>query len=392
MSASSQRLKLWLATAKPAMLSSLTIAPNQWPTSAVIDWISILKRLPSVPNHATQMEKAQQILRARLSTQGTRLAFSTEQDDHWWWLMAGGDVNSARLLLTVMDDPAWKDDLGRLVSGFIARQQGGAWNTTTANLWGGLALEEFAKQHEGTPVTGQTLATLGSAQAVVDWAKVTRAKSSDSQGAPHQASTFGAPTATGLLLNNSALLPWGEAPPGVQQPLAVTHAGSGKPWVTLQSLAAVDLKAPFSAGYQIRKTITPVEQADKALPAGQYTRGDILRVTLEVTGSSDMTWVAVTDPVPAGATILGSGLGRDSQIATQGEQQAGRGWPAFEERSFESYRSYYEYLPKGTVKVEYTVRLNNAGTFHLPPSRVEALYAPEMFGEAPNRQISVQMP
>ena len=67
-----------------------------------------------------------------------------------------------------------------------------------------------------------------------------------------------------------------------------------------------------------------------------------------------------------------------------------RGWAAFEERSFESFRSYYQYLPKGTVTMEYTVRLNNVGDFALPPSRVEALYAPEMFGEAPNARVRVE--
>ena len=36
-----------------------------------------------------------------------------------------------------------------------------------------------------------------------------------------------------------------------------------------------------------------------------------------------MTWVVVSDPVPGGATILGGGLGRDSQIATRGEQRSG---------------------------------------------------------------------
>ena len=135
--------------------------------------------------------------------------------------------------------------------------------------------------------------------------------------------------------------------------------------------------------------MTPVEQANKSLPAGQYTRGDVLRVKLEVNASADMTWVAITDPIPGGATILGSGLGRDSEIATQGEKQSGSGWAAFEERSFESFRSYYQYLPKGTVTMEYTVRLNNVGDFALPPSRVEALYAPEMFGESPNARVRV---
>ena len=93
----------------------------------------------------------------------------------------------------------------------------------------------------------------------------------------------------------------------------------------MQALAAVPLKAPLQAGDAVRKTITPVEQANPSLPAGQYTRGDVLRVTLTVNASANMTWVAITDPIPGGATILGSGLGRDSEIATQGEKKSGSG-------------------------------------------------------------------
>ena len=108
-----------------------------------------------------------------------------------------------------------------------------------------------------------------------------------------------------------------------------------------------------------------------------------------------MTWVAVNDPIPAGATILGSGLGRDSAIATAG-QNAGHnaGWhqPTFVERGQDSYRAYWGYLGQGTVSVEYTLRLNNAGRFALPASRVEALYAPEVFGEMPNPPWTIATP
>nr|WP_239024429.1 MG2 domain-containing protein [Ramlibacter humi] len=364
------------------LLGSITIAPNQWPTSAVIDWLNILKRVPDVPQRDQRIAEASQMLRARLSYQGTKLVFSTERDDYWWWLMANGDVNTARLILAVMDDPAWKDDMGRLANGFIARQQRGAWLTTTANLWGGLALEKFARKFESVPVAGVTRAALGSQSGAVDWAKVERVKAADATGAMHERSLYGAPATPGTLRNNAVMLPWGAG----KDTLTVTHQGAGKPWLTLQSLAAIDLKAPFSAGYQLKKTITPVEQA----VAGKWSRGDVARITLEVTASADMTWVVVSDPVPGGATILGSGLGRDSQIATQGEKRAGAAWAAFEERSFEAFRSYYEYLPKGTVKVEYTVRLNNVGDFALPPSRVEAMYAPEMFGELPNARLKVE--
>lgn len=374
--------------AKASMLGSITIAPNQWPTSAVIDWLDILKRMPDVPQRQQRLDEANNVLKARLSYQGTKLVFSTERDDYWWWLMANGDVNTARLLLSVMEDPAWKDDIGKLANGFIGRQQNGAWHTTTANLWGGLALEKFSKVFESTPVAGITAATLGNAKAQVDWRNVERVKASDAAGAPNQTTFFGAPASPGNLRNNTMFLPWAASATGtpVRDTLLVTQQGTGRPWLTMQSIAAVQLKAPFAAGYALKKTITPVEQA----VAGKYTRGDVLRVTLEVNASTDMTWVVVSDPVPGGATILGSGLGRDSQIATQGERKSGAGWLAFEERSFEAFRSYYEYLPKGVAKIEYTVRLNNVGDFALPPSRVEAMYAPEMFGETPNPRVKVE--
>ncbi len=114
-----------------------------------------------------------------------------------------------------------------------------------------------------------------------------------------------------------------------------------------------------------------------------------MRVRLTVEAQSDMTWVVVSDPIPAGASHLGTGLGRDSKIAVQGEKREGWAWPTFEERGFEAFRGYYEYVPKGNFVVEYTIRLNQSGRFQLPTTRVEALYAPEMFGELPNEPLEV---
>ncbi|MBX3632172.1 MAG: alpha-2-macroglobulin [Simplicispira sp.] len=372
--------------AQARMLSAITIAPNQWPTHAVLDWLAILRRVPGIARQPERLQEAEQILRSRLNYQGTRVGFSTEQQDAWWWLMQGSDVNAARLLLWAIDEPAWQAELPRLVTGFIARQQGGAWSTTTANLWGGLALRRFSAKFESTPVAGRTEAQLHGETGRIDWAKVVRVQPGDAAGAPHGASQWGAPSAPGMLTGNKLLLAW---PQGGAGTLTVAHHGSGKPWLTVQSLAAVPRSAPLAAGYRVRRSVAPVEQADKGLPTGQYSRGDVLRVTLEVEASADMTWVAITDPIPGGATILGSGLGRDSEIATQGEARSGAGWPAFEERSFEAFRSYYQYLPRGKVQLQYTLRLNNAGHFALPPTRVEALYAPEMFGEAPNAPVQV---
>ncbi len=341
--------------AQPKMLGSINLTPNLWPTAAVIDWLRILKKLDGIANQAKRLDEANQILRGRLTYAGTTLKFSNEEDDFWWWLMDSADANAARLILAVLDDPAWKDDLPRMVVGSLGRQRGGAWLTTTANLWGSLALDKFSARFESEKVGGRTLATLADKSAAIDWNQ----------------------TAAG----GSIQLAW-PAQPG---PLKVVQDGIGKPWLTLQSLAAVPLKAPLRAGYSVSRSVTAVEQKDK----GKWSRGDVLRVRVEVDAQSDMTWVVVSDPVPGGATILGSGLGRDSAIATRTEKRSGSAWPAFEERSFEAFRSYFDHLPRGKHVIEYSLRLNNPGRFALPPTRVEAMYAPESFGESPNAAVEV---
>jgi len=116
----------------------------------------------------------------------------------------------------------------------------------------------------------------------------------------------------------------------------------------------------------------------------------VLRVHLDIDVQADATWVVVDDPVPGGASILGSGLGRDSAIDSAGEQVDDHGWLAYQERRLDAFRAYYRYLPKGRFSIEYTVRLNNPGTFQLPQTRVEAMYAPEMFGESPNAAVVVR--
>jgi uncharacterized protein YfaS (alpha-2-macroglobulin family) len=181
-------------------------------------------------------------------------------------------------------------------------------------------------------------------------------------------------------------LPW----PAEPALLSVRQQGSGAPWLTVQSLAAIAPKGPVRAGYGLTRHITAVSRKDPS----RWSRGDVLRVRLEIDAQTDMSWVVVSDPVPAGATLLGSGLGRDSAIAAQGrsteaDTDFGNAWTAFDERSFEAFRRYYGQLPRGRHVVEYTLRLNAAGRFALPPTRIEAMYAPETFGELPNPAIEV---
>ncbi len=59
-------------------------------------------------------------------------------------------------------------------------------------------------------------------------------------------------------------------------------------------------------------------------------------------------------------------------------------------RRFDAFRAYYDYVPKGKWLLEYTVRFNTPGRFGLPPTRVEALYAPDVRGESPNPVLEIR--
>lgn len=338
----------------PQLLESFTIEPNLWPTSAVIDWYLILQRSPALAQRDAQLAQVQQVLRARLNLQGAGLAFSTDASDNWWWLMASPDSNANRLLLAVIDDAAWQGDMGRLARGTLGRQQKGRWGSTLANAWGVLALDKFSRKFEREAVTGSSSAGLGNTVKEANW------------------------NARGVSVINH---PWGAG----QQELILSHNGSGKPWAIVQSLAAVELKAPQANGYRIVKTITPIEQKVK----GAWSRGDTYRVRLDLEAQTDMTWVALDDPIPASATLLGNGLGGDAVNLPGAARQAGNLRPVYEERSVDAFRAYYDFVPKGKWSIEYIVRLNNQGRFNLPPTRVEALYSPELSGDLPNAPLEV---
>ena len=342
--------------AEPGMLDSITLEPNLMPTSALLDWIGILDRVSAVPQADEKLSQAFGILRARLNFQGTTMGFSTERTDALWWLMISEDSNANRMILAALGRPEWRDDMPRLVRGALGRQLRGHWNTTVANAWGVLAMKKFSAQFESTPVGGATLVSYGGDRRVVSWAH------------PREAAITS--------------LPWQEG----RGLLDIRHQGSGAPWAMIRATAAIPLHEPLSTGFKITRTVTAIEQNRP----GVWTRGDVARVHLDLEAQSDMTWVVVDDPIPAGATILGSGLGGQSQLLVRGERQSGGwAWLAYDERRFDAYRAYYELVPKGRWSVEYTVRFDNPGNFQLPSTRVEAMYAPEMFGELPNAPVTV---
>jgi uncharacterized protein YfaS (alpha-2-macroglobulin family) len=338
---------------RPDQIDSIRIDPPRWTTHMLVDWFELLRASRNIPDRAARLTQAENLLRSHLTLQGSALLLS-EGNYNWWWLYDTSGGTLARLMIATMDLPAWKEDQPRLLRGLLMQQRHGAWATTVTNLWGGIALKHFGDRFETAPVSGQTVVAMAAQQKALDWAA--------SAPGPVQ-------------------LDW----PAEADTVHISQAGTGKPWITVQSVARLPLKTPLSTGITVTKSFKPVQQK---VP-GKWSVGDVVRVRLVMNAQSDIGWVALDDPIPAGGTLLGRALAHDSGLLSS-DEESGWEWPSYVEFAADAYRAYYQWISKGQWQAEYTLRLNQSGTFQLPPTRVEAMYAPEMFGMTPNAVWTVQ--
>ena len=145
--------------------------------------------------------------------------------------------------------PGLEGRLPRLATGFIARQRSGAWRTTTANLWGALALDKFSP------------------------------RSSRRSRSPAAAARRSAPRRSRRRLGGAARAAACSRCRG--RPAAAARStyasrAPASPGSRCRRWPRCRCKAPLAAGYRVTRSVGPVEQKTP----GRWSRGDVLRVTL----------------------------------------------------------------------------------------------------------------
>ncbi|MBT2189118.1 alpha-2-macroglobulin [Sphingobium sp. H33] len=336
--------------ADPALIAAIDMVPADMPTSALADWIIALDRVPSAARSAQMRATAEGELRKRLVYEGTRLDLA-DQKNAPWWMMTSGDEMAIKALDAVLGKPGWAAEAPRMMTGVAQRQWHGHWDTTPANAWGAVVARRFGGLYPASAVTGATRVALGPNSRTVAWPLAANA----------------GPVRLPLV-------------PG---PMSLSQTGGVGPWATVSVRAAVPLRAPLMAGYRLSRAISVVS----ARQQGRFSQGDVIRVKLTIEASAERTWVVISDPLPPGATVV-SDLGGQSALLKQGEASEGS-WPAYVEKGRDAWRAYYDWLPRGTTTIEYTLRLNGIGHFTLPPSRVEAMYSPAIRAQLPVAPITI---
>jgi len=334
----------------PSLFGQIGMAARDMETSPLLDWIAVLHRTPGADPRA--VADAETVLRGRIAYEGSRLDF-VDSGTAPWWMMSSGDEIANRAVAVLAGRPGWQDELPRLVVGAALRQQRGHWDTTTANAWGVVAARRFTGLYPPGEIDGKTEVNLVGLSRMVRW-----------------------PAADAAMLH----FPLPKAPAQIR----LSHDGAGGPWAQVRISAAVPMKQPFFAGYRVSREVSFLQRHDPK----KMSKGDVLRIRLTVEAGAERNWVVVNDPIPAGATIVGDLGGQSATLAAQASGGEGVS-PSYVERGQDAWRGYFQWVPRGRFTVEYAVRLNAPGRFQLPPTRVQAMYSPEIRAALPNGLVTV---
>jgi uncharacterized protein YfaS (alpha-2-macroglobulin family) len=135
----------------------------------------------------------------------------------------------------------------------------------------------------------------------------------------------------------------------------------------------------------------------------RVTVGDVVEVRLTIIAPHDLYYVAVTDPLPAGAEAIDTGLDTTSLL----EEQPGLYREAEDEGEYWFYHWWWrwysrsemrddkivlfaDYLPAGTYEYTYTFRATVPGQYHVIPTTAFEFYFPEVFGRADGRLLVIE--
>jgi len=263
----------------------------------------------------------------------------------------------------------------RLAMGLLSARRGGVWRNTQETAWSLLALDEYRKVQEKTEPSFTAHVFLGEAEI---------------QSAGFHGRSLDQPR---MALPASRLVAVARAP------LGFTVEGQGRLFYEARLRYAKKAlpKEGLERGFYVKKTLRAVrpeglEDALKSVPqasARAFRGSDLVLGDIVVVTSSPRAFVVIDDPLPAGFEAVDARLATSSASANVdaaversgegGEDGAQRGGFLREIRD-DRVLFFVDHMSAGMYHYRYLARATSLGTFVLPPTKVEEMYTPEVFG------------
>jgi uncharacterized protein YfaS (alpha-2-macroglobulin family) len=163
-------------------------------------------------------------------------------------------------------------------------------------------------------------------------------------------------------------------------------------------------------GFKVMRTYESVTNKDDVKKdtngVWQFKSGSLVKVKLNITAASERYFVALVDPLPAGAESLNQDLlGTESvpnQLTTDSTSEAAssawesswrwwiRNWWTHENKRDNQTEIFADQLWGGSHEYSYLMRATTPGTYIVPPTKAEEMYAPETFGRTASETVIIE--
>ena len=190
-----------------------------------------------------------------------------------------------------------------------------------------------------------------------------------------------------------------------RHPPQAGQTGEGQLYYTahLRYYLPADHVQALDRGILVARQYSPVDESREYVNAAQV--GDVIRVKLTIVAPTDLHYVVVEDPLPAGFEGVDLGLKTTSIIGERPElrnvtaeeesdwfRRYGWGWWWFShsEMRDEKVALFAQYLPRGTYEYTYLMRASVPGEFLVMPSTAYEMYYPEVFGRSDGGKFTVE--
>jgi alpha-2-macroglobulin len=274
----------------------------------------------------------------------------------------------------------------RMARGLLSLRKDGGWRTTQEDAWALLALADYRRTQEagGAAVTGRAYV----------------------RGESVLEKSFG----KGSTQEEHVLVPAARLANDAGGLLAFDASGGKLFYAAELKYETTALPAkPTDEGLFVQKYVrgiapTGLTEALGSIPkqtADAVTAGDLVVVDLLFESAEPRDQVVLDDPLPAGIEALDYDLDTTSQanrdVANASIDPRKAVWLGTTYRTAPSRRqvkddrvlTFFQHIEPGMYRVSYLARATSIGSFVNPPTRIEAMYAPEVYGRTAASVLSV---
>ncbi len=319
--------------------------------------------------------------------------FAVSYGDGAYLLLHSDRRADAILLEALIADQPKSDLVPKLVEGLLAHRTAGRWTNTQENVFVLLALDRYFQAYEKTTPDFVARAWLGERYA---GEHAFRGRTSERQHV----------TIPMAALREGA----------ARQELLLSKEGAGRLYYRIGLRYAPEslVLEPLDRGFTVQRTYEAVDDPNdvrrEANGVWRVRAGARVRVRLTMVAPARRYHVALVDPLPAGleplnpalavtGTVPGDGGSDVAPIAAPGlggPRVGGHWWwwsrPWFEHQNLRDERveAFSSLLWEGVHTYRYVARATTPGTFVVPPTKAEEMYAPETFGRGGTDRMVVE--